>query len=69
MMNPSWRNEQHPSFINFISSFLSANSYRLNFLPISPVSLSLFLPPLSYTDLVNQLIDSRTLSSTMEDCL
>ncbi|XP_042391594.1 protein PARTING DANCERS homolog isoform X1 [Zingiber officinale] len=36
MMNPSWRDEQHPSFINFISSFLCANSYRLNFLPISP---------------------------------
>ncbi|RWW57121.1 hypothetical protein BHE74_00036125 [Ensete ventricosum] len=38
MMNPTWRDEQHPSFIRFIASFLSANSYRLNFLPISPVN-------------------------------
>ncbi|KAJ0960084.1 hypothetical protein J5N97_000143 [Dioscorea zingiberensis] len=36
MMNISWRDGQHPSFIQFISSFLSANSYRLNFLPIVP---------------------------------
>ncbi|XP_038977026.1 protein PARTING DANCERS homolog isoform X3 [Phoenix dactylifera] len=36
MMNTSWRDNQHPSFILFISSFLSANSYRLNFLPIAP---------------------------------
>ncbi|XP_039142935.1 protein PARTING DANCERS homolog [Dioscorea cayenensis subsp. rotundata] len=36
MMNISWRDGQHPSFIQFISSFLSANSYRLNFLPITP---------------------------------
>ncbi|XP_029118589.1 protein PARTING DANCERS homolog isoform X1 [Elaeis guineensis] len=35
MMNTSWRDNQHPSFILFISSFLSANSYRLNFLPIA----------------------------------
>ncbi|XWS21965.1 hypothetical protein CRYUN_Cryun30bG0103300 [Craigia yunnanensis] len=36
MMNNSWRDQQHPSFINFISSFLTANSFRLNFVPISP---------------------------------
>ncbi|XP_077211407.1 DNA ligase-like protein isoform X2 [Tasmannia lanceolata] len=36
MMSSTWKNEQHPSFINFISSFLSENSYRLNFLPIAP---------------------------------
>lgn len=36
MMNNAWRDDQHPSFISFISSFLSANSYRLNFLPIAP---------------------------------
>ncbi|XP_020106289.1 protein PARTING DANCERS [Ananas comosus] len=36
MMNTSWKDKQHPAFISFISSFLSANSYRLNFLPISP---------------------------------
>ncbi|XP_058074617.1 protein PARTING DANCERS homolog isoform X2 [Magnolia sinica] len=36
MMSNAWRDDQHPSFINFISSFLSANSYRLNFLPIAP---------------------------------
>ncbi|XP_068649143.1 protein PARTING DANCERS homolog [Aristolochia californica] len=36
MMRSSWKDEQHPSFIQFISSFLSSNSYRLNFLPIAP---------------------------------
>ncbi|KAG0461193.1 hypothetical protein HPP92_021490 [Vanilla planifolia] len=36
MMNTSWKEEQHPSFIHFISSFLHANSYRLNFLQIAP---------------------------------
>ncbi|KAM4075688.1 hypothetical protein ACJW30_12G006100, partial [Castanea mollissima] len=36
MMSTTWRDEQHPSFINFISSFLSANSFRLNFVPIAP---------------------------------
>ncbi|KAB5521297.1 hypothetical protein DKX38_025616 [Salix brachista] len=36
MMNTKWRDEQHPSFINFIASFLSANSFRLNFVPIAP---------------------------------
>ncbi|PKA49044.1 hypothetical protein AXF42_Ash010728 [Apostasia shenzhenica] len=36
MMSSSWKEEQHPSFIHFISAFLSANSYRLNFLSISP---------------------------------
>ncbi|CAA6666328.1 unnamed protein product [Spirodela intermedia] len=36
MMNTAWKDEQPPSFIHFISSFLSENSYRLNFLPIAP---------------------------------
>ncbi|KAM1344003.1 hypothetical protein PS2_008043 [Malus domestica] len=36
MMSNSWRDEQHPSFINFISAFLAANSFRRNFVPISP---------------------------------
>ncbi|XP_024971825.1 protein PARTING DANCERS isoform X2 [Cynara cardunculus var. scolymus] len=36
MMSCKWRDEQHPSFINFISCFLSANSFRLNFVPIAP---------------------------------
>ncbi|XP_012080169.1 protein PARTING DANCERS isoform X1 [Jatropha curcas] len=36
MMNSKWKDEQHPSFINFISSFLAANCFRLNFVPISP---------------------------------
>ncbi|XP_072992297.1 protein PARTING DANCERS homolog isoform X1 [Typha latifolia] len=36
MMSTSWKDKQHPAFISFISSFLSANSYRLNFLPIAP---------------------------------
>ncbi|KAK1305956.1 hypothetical protein QJS10_CPA10g00460 [Acorus calamus] len=36
MMNNEWKNKHHASFINFIASFLSANSYRLNFLPIAP---------------------------------
>lgn len=36
MMNKKWKEEQHPSFINFISTFLSANSFRLNVVPIAP---------------------------------
>ncbi|KAK1370994.1 protein PARTING DANCERS-like [Heracleum sosnowskyi] len=36
MMSNTWRDEQHPSFINFISSFLSSNSFRLNSVPITP---------------------------------
>ncbi|KAI5668924.1 hypothetical protein M9H77_18777 [Catharanthus roseus] len=36
MMSTSWRNEQHPSFISFISCFLDTNSFRLNFVPIAP---------------------------------
>ncbi|CAK9136290.1 unnamed protein product [Ilex paraguariensis] len=36
MMSNVWRDEQHPSFINFISCFLGANSFRLNFVPIAP---------------------------------
>ncbi|KAM0034998.1 putative RuvA domain 2, protein parting dancer [Helianthus debilis subsp. tardiflorus] len=36
MMSSKWRDEQHPSFVNFISSFLSANSFRLNIVPIAP---------------------------------
>ncbi|RVW82913.1 Protein PARTING DANCERS [Vitis vinifera] len=43
MMRNTWRDEQHPSFINFISSFLKANSFRLNFVPIAPVILFLCL--------------------------
>ncbi|GFQ00647.1 hypothetical protein PHJA_002208600 [Phtheirospermum japonicum] len=35
-MSTAWKNEQHPFFINFISSFLDANSFRLNFVPIAP---------------------------------
>ncbi|GAB4861188.1 hypothetical protein Ancab_036345 [Ancistrocladus abbreviatus] len=35
MMSKQWRDEQHPTFINFISSFLSANSFRLNIVPIA----------------------------------
>ncbi|XP_031488599.1 protein PARTING DANCERS homolog isoform X3 [Nymphaea colorata] len=36
MINNSWRDEQRPDFIQFVSSFLRANAYRLNFLPIAP---------------------------------
>ncbi|CAH9115920.1 unnamed protein product [Cuscuta epithymum] len=36
MMSNSWRDEQHPSFLNFVSSFLHENSFRLNFVPITP---------------------------------
>ncbi|TXG67620.1 hypothetical protein EZV62_008895 [Acer yangbiense] len=36
MMSTKWRDEQHPSFIDFISSFLTANSFRLNFILIAP---------------------------------
>jgi hypothetical protein len=39
-MSTSWRDKQQPSLINFIAAFLAANSYRLNFLSISPVSTS-----------------------------
>ncbi|PRQ22524.1 putative RuvA domain 2 protein [Rosa chinensis] len=34
MMRNTWRDEQHPSFINFISNFLTANSFRLKFVSI-----------------------------------
>lgn len=36
MMSISWRDKQHPNLINFIAAFLAANSYRLNFLSMSP---------------------------------
>ncbi|XP_060971578.1 protein PARTING DANCERS isoform X2 [Cannabis sativa] len=36
MMSNTWREEQHSSFINFISTFLRANSFRLNFVAIAP---------------------------------
>ncbi|KAL3513426.1 hypothetical protein ACH5RR_026143 [Cinchona calisaya] len=36
MMSSSWRDEQQPAFINFISCFLNANSFRLNIVPIAP---------------------------------
>jgi len=36
MMSNSWRDKQHPNLINFIATFLAANSYRLNFLSVSP---------------------------------
>ncbi|XP_022152445.1 protein PARTING DANCERS isoform X2 [Momordica charantia] len=36
LMSNVWRDEQHPSFINFMSNFLSTNSFRLNFVPIAP---------------------------------
>ncbi|CAJ1934115.1 unnamed protein product [Sphenostylis stenocarpa] len=36
LMRNAWKEDQHPSFINFISTFLSANSFRLNFVPIAP---------------------------------
>ncbi|XP_031372599.1 protein PARTING DANCERS-like [Punica granatum] len=36
IMNTLWRDGQHPALINFISSFLHANSFRLNFVPIGP---------------------------------
>ncbi|KAI8542447.1 hypothetical protein RHMOL_Rhmol08G0138400 [Rhododendron molle] len=36
MMSNAWKEEQHPAFISFISSFLNANSFRLNFVPIAP---------------------------------
>ncbi|XP_051139169.1 protein PARTING DANCERS homolog [Andrographis paniculata] len=35
-MSTAWKDDQHPSFISFISTFLHANSYRLNFVPIAP---------------------------------
>lgn len=36
MMSNRWRDEQHPSFVNFMSCFLSSNSYRLNIARIDP---------------------------------
>ncbi|KAK9741068.1 hypothetical protein RND81_03G079200 [Saponaria officinalis] len=36
MMSNKWKQEQHPSFISFISSFLNANFFRLNIVPIAP---------------------------------
>ncbi|KAK7263972.1 hypothetical protein RJT34_31572 [Clitoria ternatea] len=36
LMRNAWREDQHPSFINFISAFLSTNSFRLNFVPVAP---------------------------------
>lgn len=45
MMSSSWRDRQHPSFINFISSFLDANSFRLNTVPIDPVTTTLLGDP------------------------
>ncbi|KAI4990052.1 hypothetical protein ZWY2020_038415 [Hordeum vulgare] len=36
MMSTSWRDKQDHHLINFIGAFLAANSYRLNFLLISP---------------------------------
>uniref|UniRef100_A0A803LHD2 DisA/LigA helix-hairpin-helix motif domain-containing protein n=1 Tax=Chenopodium quinoa TaxID=63459 RepID=A0A803LHD2_CHEQI len=36
MMSNKWKEEQHPSFINFILTFLSANSFRFNIVPIAP---------------------------------
>ncbi|XP_071687782.1 protein PARTING DANCERS homolog isoform X2 [Rutidosis leptorrhynchoides] len=36
MMSSTWRDEQHPSVINFISRFLSENSFRLNIVRIAP---------------------------------
>ncbi|XP_047263397.1 protein PARTING DANCERS isoform X2 [Capsicum annuum] len=36
MMSSTWRDEQHPSFLNFISCFLKENSFRSNIVPIAP---------------------------------
>ncbi|GMN56449.1 hypothetical protein TIFTF001_025560 [Ficus carica] len=36
MMSNTWRDEQPPSFINFISTFLNAISFRLSFVTIPP---------------------------------
>ncbi|VFQ77336.1 unnamed protein product [Cuscuta campestris] len=36
MMSKTWRDEQNPSFLNFVSSFLQENSFRLNIVPIAP---------------------------------
>jgi len=44
-MRNVWKEDQHPSFIDFISTFLSANSFRLKFVPIAPVCHFLFSLP------------------------
>ncbi|KAK2971051.1 hypothetical protein RJ640_017203 [Escallonia rubra] len=58
MMSNTWKDEQNPSFLNFISCFLSANSFRLNFVPIAPVTTVL-----NSSSTMVQLI-TRALTST-----
>ncbi|KAF3588740.1 hypothetical protein F2Q69_00026489, partial [Brassica cretica] len=36
IMSNAWKDEQDPSLISFISAFLGSNSFRLNFVSISP---------------------------------
>ncbi|KAF8086383.1 hypothetical protein N665_0628s0033 [Sinapis alba] len=36
IMSNAWKDEQDPSLITFISAFLCSNSFRLNFVSISP---------------------------------
>ncbi|KAG7654077.1 RuvA domain 2-like [Arabidopsis suecica] len=36
IMSNAWKDEQEPSLISFISAFLTANSFRLNFVSIPP---------------------------------
>ncbi|KAJ0256854.1 Protein PARTING DANCERS [Hirschfeldia incana] len=36
IMSNAWKGEQDPSLITFISAYLSSNSFRLNFVSISP---------------------------------
>lgn len=75
MMSSKWRDEQHPSFINFISSFLSANSFRLNFVLVAPVItflfLLLFMYSLIYISVTGSILRAffcRILFSTVEAC-
>lgn len=75
MMSSKWRDEQHPSFINFISSFLSANSFRLNFVLVAPVItflfLLLFMYLLIYISVTGSILRAffcRILFSTVEAC-
>ncbi|XP_061352853.1 protein PARTING DANCERS [Gastrolobium bilobum] len=36
LMRNAWKGDQHPSIINFITTFLCANCFRLNIVPIAP---------------------------------
>lgn len=70
MMSNTWKDNQHSSFINFIVSFLSANSFRLNFVPINPVFSYLCLSSLLgwFITQLSRTFICRILFSTVGVC-